>query len=60
MEDSVKRIEKKLDKVEEHMNKQSVSLGRLTVSVEDHVQRTNMLQELVMPIHKKVNMVEGY
>ena len=59
MDDAVKRIEAKLDKVEEHIGSQAVTLARLTVSVEDHVKRTNILESELKPISKHVNMVEG-
>ena len=38
---------------------QAVTLGRLTVSVEDHVRRTNLLEEDMKPIKKHVYMVSG-
>ena len=53
------RVLDKLDKIETAMNKQEINLARLTVSVEEHVKRTNMLEEDMRPMKRHVNMVEG-
>lgn len=53
------RILDKLDRIEAIQTKQEVHLGKLTVSVEEHVKRTNLLEEDVRPIKKHVAMVEG-
>lgn len=49
----------KLDKMEDTMVKQEVNLGKLSVSVEEHVKRSNMLEDAIRPIQKHVSMVEG-
>ena len=60
------KIDQKFDKVIETANHQEVHLGKLTVSVEDHIQRTNILQDeqkeikkTIVPIQKHVSMVNG-
>lgn len=53
------RILDKLDRIEAIQVKQEVHLGKLTVSVEEHVKRTNLLEEDIRPIKKHVAMVEG-
>jgi len=54
-----KRIFDKLEKIEDHVGKQEVSLARLTVSVEEHVKRSNLLEESMKPVQRHVFMVEG-
>ncbi len=53
------RIDQKLDKIVETLGEQAVTLGRLTVSVEEHVRRTNLLEEDIKPIKSHVAMVQG-
>jgi hypothetical protein len=53
------RIEQKIDKIADTLTEQAVTLGRLTVTVEDHVKRTNILEDDIKPIKKHVAMVEG-
>lgn len=53
------RIEDKLEKIEGHIGTQAVTLERLTVSVEEHVRRTNLLESKVEPLEKHVAMVSG-
>lgn len=49
----------KLDKISDTLVKQEINLARLTVSVEEHVRRSNALEEIVLPIQRKINYVEG-
>ena len=51
--------EQKLDKIVDTLGQQAVILERLTVTVEDHVMRTNELQNIVLPMQKKMNYAEG-
>lgn len=53
------RIEDKLEKIEGHIGTQAVTLERLTVSVEEHVRRTNLLESKVEPLEKHVSMMNG-
>lgn len=66
MDAKFKRIEDKLDKIVDTQITQAVTLAKLTVSVEDHVHRSNiqdesitMLRKDVEPVKKHVAMVEG-
>jgi len=49
----------KVDKIDETQVKQEVNLGRLTVSVEDHIRRTALLEDALKPVQRHVTMVEG-
>ena len=53
------KIQDKLDKIIDVQSNQAKTLERLTVTVEDHVRRTSILEEDVRPIKKHVAMVEG-
>lgn len=53
------KIEVKIDKIVDTLGKQAVTLERLTVTVEDHVMRTNELQAIVLPMQRKFNYIEG-
>ncbi len=52
-------VDQKLDKIVDTLGQQAVTLERLTVTVEDHVRRTNILEADIVPIKKHVNMVQG-
>jgi hypothetical protein len=52
-------IDQKLDKIVDTLGQQAVTLERLTVTVEDHVRRTNILEEDIKPIKKHIWMVNG-
>lgn len=52
-------VDQKLDKIVDTLGQQAVTLERLTVTVEDHVRRTNILEEDIKPIKKHVWMVSG-
>lgn len=53
------KIQDKLDRIIDVQGKQETTLARLTVTVEDHVRRTNMLEDDIKPIKRHVAMVEG-
>jgi archaellum component FlaC len=53
------RIDDKLDKVMEHITSIDVTLAKQHVSLEEHIKRTNMLEDKLEPIEKHVNMVNG-
>ena len=57
--DKLDKILDKIEQIEVHVGTQAVTLGKLTVSVEDHVRRTNLLEEKVGPIEKHINMEKG-
>lgn len=52
-------VDQKLDKIVDTLGQQAVTLERLTVTVEDHVRRTNILEADMAPIKKHVWMVNG-
>lgn len=52
-------VDQKLDKIIDTLGTQAVTLERLTVTVEEHVSRTNKLENIVLPIQQKINYVEG-
>lgn len=53
------RIEDKIDKISDRLNSIDVTLAKNTVSLEEHIKRTNLLEEEVKPIKKHVDMIEG-
>lgn len=66
MNDTLKRLEYKIDKIVDVQVKQEVNLGKLTISVEEHVKRSNLqeenmsiLRQEVEPIKQHVAMVTG-
>ena len=48
--DRLERIENKLDKVVDGIGVINVTLARNTSSLEEHVKRTNMLEEKINPV----------
>ena len=52
-------VDQKLDKIVDTLGQQAVTLERLTVTVEDHVRRTNILEADMAPIKRHVWMVNG-
>lgn len=49
----------KLDKIEAHLGNQEVHLGKLTVSVEEHIKRTNLLEDQIKPVLSHVHEMRG-
>lgn len=58
-DDREQRIESKLDKVVDHIGSIDITIARLTVSVEDHVRRTELLEQTVVPLKAHDNMRAG-
>lgn len=54
-----RRLHDKLDKIEYTLSDQAVTLGRLTLSVEEHVKRSNMHEDEIKGLQKHASMVEG-
>lgn len=48
-----------LDKIVEHLGRIDVTLMRNTVTLEEHVKRTNILEDRIKPIEKHVFMLQG-
>ena len=59
MSDDLKRLEFKIDKIDQRINNVDVTLAAQHESLKDHIRRTNLLEEQVKPIEKHVNMVNG-
>jgi hypothetical protein len=54
-----KWLQEKLEKIDSRTDQQAVTLARLTATVEEHVRRTNLLEQKLEPIDKHVTMVQG-
>jgi hypothetical protein len=59
MSDVLKRLEDKIDKIADTQTNQAVTLGRLTVSVEEHVRRSDQFEDALKPVQKHVYMING-
>lgn len=57
--DDVKRFEDKIDKISDKMASMDTTLAKQSVILEEHVRRTNLLEEKIEPIEKHVHMVHG-
>jgi hypothetical protein len=53
------RYEEKLDKITEQISEINITLARNTVSLEEHIKRTNILENKLEPVEKHVVMVNG-
>lgn len=49
----------KLDKILENISRIDVTLARQNVTLEEHVRRTELLEDQVRPIGHKIAMFEG-
>lgn len=52
------RIEDKIDKLGERLNSIDVTLAAQHVSLEHHIRRTEILEEVVKPIHPIIAIVK--
>lgn len=55
----MERLEEKLDKIVEQIAEINVTMARNTASLDEHIRRTNMLEEKLEPVEKHVIMVNG-
>jgi len=53
-------IDAKLDKIVDTLGQQAVTLERLTVTVEDHVRRSNLHEEEIKNTNKKIEPLERH
>jgi hypothetical protein len=53
------RIERKIDKIADHIGNIDVTLAKQEVTLADHIRRTELLEEKMSPVEKHVNMVHG-
>ena len=59
MDEKFQRLENKLDTLGDKLSDIDKTLVRNTVSLEDHVRRTNLLEEKLAPVEKHVAMIQG-
>lgn len=55
----LERVEIKLDDIADHIGEINVTLGSQRVSLDEHIRRTQILEEIIMPINKRVYMAQG-
>jgi hypothetical protein len=53
------RVEEKIDKIVDKITDIDVTLGKQSVILEEHVRRTNLLENKLEPIEKHVHMIQG-
>jgi predicted nucleic acid-binding Zn-ribbon protein len=46
------RLESKIDKIDERLDRIEIQITKNTSSLEEHMRRTEALEELVKPIHE--------
>lgn len=51
--------DQKLDKIVEDIGEIKVTLGKQQVSLDEHIRRTNLIEEDLKPVKKHVWMVNG-
>lgn len=57
--DSGNRIEDKLDHIADRLSSIDVTLGKQSVILDEHIKRTQLLEDRVEPIEKRMHMVQG-
>lgn len=55
----MKRFEDKLDKIADKITNIDTTLVKQQVILDEHVRRTNLLEEQVRPIERHVHMMQG-
>lgn len=55
----MRETDQKLDKIVENISEINITLGKQSVILEEHIRRTNLLEEKLVPIEKHVQMVHG-
>jgi predicted metallo-beta-lactamase superfamily hydrolase len=55
----MKDIDQKLDKIIDSISEINVTLGKQSVILDEHIRRTNILEEKIEPVEKHVHRVEG-
>jgi hypothetical protein len=63
MSDDIKhtlgRLETKVDKINEHISKIEITLGKQHTSLEHHIKRTNLLEQAFKPLNNHVQSVQA-
>lgn len=55
----MKNLEDKIDSISEKITNIDVTLAKQSVVLEEHIRRTNLLEEKLAPVEKHVHMVNG-
>jgi hypothetical protein len=55
----LEKIDEKLEKIDNHLTKIDITLVSQHLSLEEHHKRSTMLEEIVLPIQRKVTLFEG-
>lgn len=58
-EHQINRLETKMDRVGDRLNKIDVTLVSQHLTLLDHVERSTKLEAIVMPMKKKMDMLQG-
>jgi hypothetical protein len=58
MSDS-KRLDTYLERIAERLTSMDITLAKQSVLLDEHIKRTNLLEEQIRPIQKHVAMVNG-
>lgn len=56
---TIKDVDKKLDTVLDRMGKMDTTMVRQQVILDEHVKRSNAIEETIKPLQKHVNMMDG-
>lgn len=59
MDENLRRLEDKLDKVSDSISSIDVTLGKQSVSLEEHIRRTELLEERMKPVEAHVIFISG-
>lgn len=58
-DDRLNRIEGKVDKIVEHVSSIDVTLAKQHESLKDHIRRSDLLEQKLIPVEKHVAMMQG-
>ena len=58
-QEQLNRLESKIDKIQEQQARTNAILAVQHSTLEEHTRRSTMLEEIVLPIQRKVTMFEG-
>lgn len=52
-------MKKRLKRIESHIGEINITLAKQSVILEEHVKRSNMLEDALKPVEKHVSMMQG-
>lgn len=55
----IERIETKIDDIGDTLGEVNVTLGKQHESLKAHMRRTAILEQTIIPLQKRANMIEG-